>query len=48
VIAATPSARRGVARPRVGARLGARVNGTSGVRKVVSIIGIINARIARA
>jgi len=48
VIAATPTARLGVAVPRVGARLGALVNGTSGVQKVASIIGIISARTARA
>ncbi len=48
VIAATPTAHLRVAPPRAGAPLVARVNDTSGVRKVASIIGIINARIGRA
>jgi hypothetical protein len=48
VIAATRTARRDVAPPRVGARLGRRVTDTAEARKAASIIGITNARIARA
>jgi hypothetical protein len=47
-IAATPTARRGVARLRAAAQWAPHVNGTAGVRKAASIIGIINVPIARA
>jgi hypothetical protein len=47
VIAATRTARRGVAPPHAGARWWPLVNGTAGVRKAASIIGIINEPITR-
>ena len=48
VIAAMCTARSRVAPPDAGARSRPPVNGTAGVRKAASIIGTINARIARA
>jgi hypothetical protein len=48
VTAVTRTARRGVASPRAGARSARREPAIAAVQKAASIIGIINARIARA